>query len=132
MAAYLNPARRVLRHGTLAVLLAGPAAGWAESLVDPTRPPTAMGHAQTVAAAGTAGGPQLQSVLISPQRRVAIIDGETVKIGDVVGEARVTRILETEVILRAGSEVRVLRLYPDIEKKSAAAHAGTRANKHKQ
>lgn len=73
----------------------------------------------------------MQSVLISPQRRLAVIDGETVKTGDLVGDARVVRIHETEVVLKAGNEVRVLRMYPDVEKKMAAAEAETRTNKRK-
>jgi len=107
-----------------ASLLALPAAR-AQGLVDPTRPPSAS------SAAGTAqddapGGAQLQSVLISQRRRLAIISGNTVALGDSVGDAKVVRITETEVVLQRGSETEVLRLFPSVDKqpvKRGAARA---------
>jgi len=49
----------------------------AENLPDPTKPP--VGYAQG-AAAGS--GPVLQSILISPTRRVAVISGKTLHVGE--------------------------------------------------
>lgn len=106
------------------------AACMAENLLDPTRPPSAMGVG--LAVVEPSGSPILQSVLISPQRRVAIINGETVQVGDSLGEARVVKISETEVILQVGKERRALRMYPDVERKLTAASSEPRANKQKQ
>lgn len=100
----------------------------AQPLHDPTRPPAAM----TQPADGTSDvdGPVLQSILVSPQRRFAVISGRTVQEGDTVGNARVARIADTQVFLRVGNEVRVLHMYPDIRKEFAAT--SVRASKQKQ
>src|ERR1017187_5440738 len=81
----------------------------AENLVDPTRPPTGFGSATPITA-DTA--PKLQSILISSSRRIAIISGKTLKIGDKFGDAQVVAINENDVLLRTGKSVEVLKLYP--------------------
>ena len=86
----------------------------AQALRDPTRPPAAMqqgGGARAAAAAPA--GPQLQSVLIAREpggRHVAVIDGETVRLGETFRGARVTRMTPNEVELVRGRERRVLKL----------------------
>lgn len=86
-------------------------------LRDPTEPPAALRQASE----GTAGAdvaarvdtaPQLQSVLISRKRRVAVIDGETVRVGQRHRGALVASIAPTQVVLQRGSAREVLRLYP--------------------
>lgn len=96
----------------------------AQALTDPTRPPGAVmlspGEPQSEPAT------RLQSVLLSSGRKLAIIDGVTVRLGGMVGEARVVRITETEVTLKTGDETEVLKLFPAIEKrpsKRGAAHS---------
>ncbi|WP_229429070.1 hypothetical protein [Massilia sp. ST3] len=83
----------------------------AQALTDPTRPPAALEGAR---ADGPGDGlPRLQSVLISPRaggRHVAVIDGETVRLGDSFRGARVVRMTQTEVELARGAERQVLRL----------------------
>ena len=110
----------VKRACTLALLAAccipalAPAA--AQALRDPTRPPASLmpgGAAAAQAAAPGASGPQLQSILIGRQpggRHVAVIDGETVRLGDTFKGARVTRMTPNEVELVRGRERRVLKL----------------------
>lgn len=87
-----------------------------EALQDPTRPSTATG-AVVGAGAVASSGPVLQSVLISSGRRVAVISGQTVRTGDKVGDARVVKITETEVLLDDGKDVKTLKLYPGIGKR---------------
>ena len=86
----------------------------AQVLVDPTRPPMSVAKPGTAEEAPPAT--QLQSILISSRRRVAVINGNTVALGDMIGEARVVKISETEVVLRTGEETEVLKMYPGIEK----------------
>jgi MSHA biogenesis protein MshK len=96
-----------------ALLLLGPACGHAQALQDPTRPPAQL-DART-GAVGAIAGPQLQSVLIAPGatgRHVAVIDGETVRLGDTWRGARVVRMTQTEVELVRGREHQVLKLNP--------------------
>ncbi|MEW6371672.1 MAG: hypothetical protein AB1584_12105 [Pseudomonadota bacterium] len=89
----------------------------AQALRDPTRPPAAMlqgpGGRAALAAAPASSEPKLQSVLISRQpggRHVAVIDGETVRLGEMVRGMRVTRMTANEVELVRGRERRVLKL----------------------
>lgn len=99
-------------------LLPVSAMGANETLRDPTRPPAALFAPET--AGGTQTGPVLQSVRVSEGRYTAVIDGQTVKVGDRFGEARVQRIRETEVVLKSGNSLQTLKLFPDVEKRPAA------------
>jgi len=54
----------------------------------------------------------LQSILSSPQRRIAIINGSRVREGDRIGSARVVRIRDSHVLLNTGSRTVTLRLLP--------------------
>ena len=85
-------------------------------LPDPTRPSAGIG----MAAGSVNAGPVLQSIVISAGQRVATINGQAVKVGDKVGDMRVLKILETEVVLGKGKEVQTLKLFPGIEKQPAA------------
>jgi MSHA biogenesis protein MshK len=99
----------------LALGLAWPGAqAQAQALDDPTRPPAAL-WAPASAAPVVAARPQLQSVLISTQpggRRLAVIDGQVVKVGSKVGNAVVTEIRDTAVLLRRGKSLETFKLYP--------------------
>jgi len=82
--------------------------------VDPTRPPSF--------AAGVPGGDKgsqsriLQSVLIAPGRSVAVVDGEMVRVGSWLGDARVVKIDESGVVLRSSDRTETLRLLPDAKR----------------
>lgn len=113
---------KTVKTVTMAVVCAGGlsmaerAAG--QGMPDPMRPPSIVAEPEREQGAG-APLPRLQSILISPTRRVATIDGRTVRVGDKVGDARVARILENEVVLARGQEQQVLKLFPGIEKQRA-------------
>jgi hypothetical protein len=91
----------------------------AQTLLDPTRPPSGFNLA--------VGGPTatesapaplvLESVLIHPDMRSAIISGERLALGQKIRGLRLVRIGETEVVLLDGSERRTLKLYPGVQKK---------------
>jgi MSHA biogenesis protein MshK len=108
-------------------MLAAPLAA-AQGLQDPTRPPASMTSSQETSAAASAVEPVLQSVLVSPTRMVAIISGQTVKLGERFGDARVVKITETEVVLRNGQNIQVLKLFPNVEKKFTAGRPGSTAD----
>lgn len=77
-------------------------------LPDPTRP--------TPAAGMESGGGGLQSVLISPLRRVAVIDGRVCGVGTRIDGAVVREIHPDLVILRTASgRIKKLRLLPKIK-----------------
>ena len=104
---------RVLPALGLALSLAWPGAQ-AQALDDPTRPPAAL-WAPASAAPVVAARPQLQSVLISTRpggRRLAVIDGQVVRVGSKVGNAVVMEIHDTSVLLRRGKSLETFKLYP--------------------
>jgi len=107
----------VKRVFACALLVCANLAG-AQALQDPTRPPASLvtrqgAGADAPAAAPVRKAPRLQSVLIARQpggRHVAVIDGETLRLGDSYQGARVTRIEPNEVELSRGNARQVLKL----------------------
>ena len=84
----------------------------AEEVRDPTRPPA-------IALSGTVeplelGAPMLQSVLVGPERRSAIINGQVLQVGARVGDARLVKIEEDRVILSSGGMISTLYLFPAV------------------
>ena len=113
--------RCVLLAGALLVLAPGV---FAQALVDPTRPPDAAPVLGSAVSAGAAR-PQLQSVLVSNRpggRRLAVIDGRSVREGDKVGGAVVVGIGEASVMLRRGKTLETLRLTPQTVDANDAMH----------
>ena len=100
-----------------AATVAAMAGAQAQALTDPTRPPSATAGAP--ASQQDASTTQLQSILLSSGRKLAVINGNMVRLGGMVGEARVVRISETEVVLKKGDETEVLKLFPGVDKKSS-------------
>ena len=103
-----------MKLAATALMLAAAAPALAQPLADPTRPPSDLG---TPGAAIAPAGPRLHSVLISPGRRLAVIDGETVSVGGKIGDATVVQISETEVVLKRGEETERLGMFTGIEKR---------------
>jgi MSHA biogenesis protein MshK len=86
----------------------------AQTLQDPTRPPAAALRSSAAPAGAAASGPRLQSILVAREaggRHLAVIDGETVRLGEQFHGARVARIGDNEVELVRGAERQILRLY---------------------
>lgn len=92
---------------------------WAESdLVDPTRPafelvPGLDGQpVETKAAPSTPSG--LQSVILSGKREAAIINGVEVEVGQKYGNATLTVVNETCVVLMGPEGRQVMQMYPSV------------------
>lgn len=98
----------------------------AETLPDPTRPAIDLG-ASGVDVAPVEPVPQgLQSVIIAPHHRAAIINGETVELGGKVGNARLVEVRENSVVLQGPQGRRVMELFPkvNIRKNGASPQDG--------
>lgn len=94
----------------------------ADNLADPTRPPASVG-ADGVAYEGAAN--RLSSVVLPRQgKAAAVIDGQLVMLGGMVGDARLTRISETGVVLEGPEGIERLYLTPDVEKRVKAMKGG--------
>ena len=89
----------------------------AQAIRDPMRPPAGFAApVEPSTAEAPAGGPVLQSVMLSPTRRAAIISGQVVARGDNYGDAVLAEVAEDHVILRRGASYQVLKMYPGTEK----------------
>lgn len=93
----------------------------AAALPDPTQPmdfvarPNSGGSSVMVPA-----GPVLQSTVISPERKAAVINGKRVRVGDKFEGATITAITSYEVRMsRAGRET-TLRMLPKLIKEKGA------------
>jgi len=114
-------ADRVTPAAALVLAAAFACAAHAAPFADPTRPPDAVEPVEGRDAG--ASGPRLESILIAPNRRLAVISGQTVQLGGRFGEARVVRITESEVVLRSGDQLETLKLFPGVEKQPRARRA---------
>lgn len=98
----------------MAILALAASSALAQGMSDPMRPPSATVEMPQ----GEAPAPsRLQSVLISPGRKLAVIDGQTVALGGRVGDATLVAISPTQVTLQVGAAYQTLKLHPGIEKK---------------
>jgi MSHA biogenesis protein MshK len=108
----------------LGVVLAGMAAAQTAPLADPTRPPGA--GAESGAEAAAPAGARLQSVLISPTRRVAVIDGRAVALGGRIGDATLETVTENAAVLRYADRRETLWLMPGVDKRERRSAAAAR------
>lgn len=86
----------------------------AAPLGDPTRPPQVEADP---AGAGASAQSRVETILIAPDRRLAVIGGRIVRVGDEIGGARVVRIRESGVTVRRDGREEELPLFQGIEKK---------------
>lgn len=92
----------------------------AEQLGDPTRPAIELVPGLTSAAASDAGKvteapPQgLQSVILSSKREAAIINGKEVNVGEKYGDAVLTVVNETCVVLMGAQGRQVMHMFPTV------------------
>jgi hypothetical protein len=90
----------------------------AEPLPDPTLPAIDLNSVGTRSSsevvldeAVTHG---LQSIIIAPNYRAAIINGETVNLGGKTGDSRLVEVRENSVVLQNAQGRRVLELFPKV------------------
>jgi len=96
---------------------------------DPTRPPEMF---LTPGGGGVAAPHEsgVQTVILRPggRKSAAVINGQYVEVGGMVGDKRVLKITESEVVLNGESGREVIKVMPAIEKipvKKAAAKRRT-------
>ena len=96
---------RVLAAVILASALVG--AALAEELRDPTKPPQPRQSTQQPAAISRYS---LDSILVSDSRRIAVINGVSLAVGERVGNATVRRIARDRVLLEISGKTHTLVL----------------------
>lgn len=105
-----NSLQRVM-SATLGLLSAMLAASTC-ALEDPTRPAGYGADPGT----GTQGW-TLNSTLVGPERRIAVINGQYVSEGEMLGNARVLHIRNSDVVIESGGKRIILHLLPGTVKK---------------
>jgi hypothetical protein len=89
---------------------------FAQPMSDPMRPPGASAGPDNVAESASGAG--LQAVVISPSRKLAVIDGAVVPLGASVREGTLTGLSDSSAVLKKkGSERDVLLMHPNIDKR---------------
>lgn len=89
----------------------------AQVLNDPTRPPAEAYSGAAAESSGAQPPALLQSVMITPTERSAIIGGELIRLGGKYHDSRVVKITESEVVLQSAGGSEILRMYPDVSMK---------------
>lgn len=110
----MNTGRLNSNFWIAALLYAAPVAALAQTLADPTKPPAEISAAPAAQAAASSDS-GLQSVIISPARNAAIINGQTVEVGAKYGDARLVEVNESGVVLEGPQGRQVLTLFPGVE-----------------
>jgi MSHA biogenesis protein MshK len=98
----------------------------AAPFTDPFRPPRQIEPAAVDAPANASAGSRLESLLIGPDRRIAVINGQSYVEGDRFGEGRVLRISESEVVIRHADRDEKLSLFPASGKRTSTAVKGAK------
>ena len=109
-----------------AMLLLMPAAASPQAVNDPMRPP----GLEAVVESGegpTGGGLTLQTVMISPTYKAAIINGVLVKLGEKIGEAELVAVEESHVVLKTGTTKEVLKFPTTVVKSESKPAAAKKA-----
>ncbi len=110
------PLKSVIR---ILLALYAPLAGLSANggaLIDPTRPAIPI-QITPGRPAGMHSGWSLDSTLVAPDRRVAVINGKQASEGESVDGARVIEIHKLDVLIKADGKRMTLQLLPDIVKK---------------
>lgn len=97
---------------------------------DPTRPPVAAMEPEAAGGSAMPVESGVQTVILRRGgKSAAVINGKYVSVGDMVGDKRVQKISESEVILKGPGGREVIKVMPAIEKvpanKTAAAKRRT-------
>lgn len=95
----------------------------AQALADPTRPPADLLLLSQQSPGAIPAGPALVAIVLSAERKYAVIDGKVVPLGARHGNARLVQLTPSEATLAEGKERTVLRLLPAIERTAPGARA---------
>lgn len=123
-----------MRHGLSLLLLAGfTGMGPAVAQVpDPTRPPAVVMTPESSGGVIVPTESGVQAVIVRPKGRgksSAVINGQYVEVGDKLGDKKVLKIAESEVVLQGEGGREIMKVTPEIEKvpvkKKAAAKRRT-------
>ena len=94
---------------------------------DPTRPPGALMAPETPGGVVAPVESGVQTVIVRPKgKSAAVINGQYVEVGGKLGDKKVVRISESEVVLQGEGGREVMKVTPDIEKQPIRKTAETK------
>jgi MSHA biogenesis protein MshK len=103
----------------------------AETLKDPTQPPASL-NSELSENEPMVSGPILQSIMIGPHTRVAIINGEKVMLGKKYQQATLIKLDENKAVLRnPDMSTQILEMDFAIEKKIVSPVVASATTKNK-
>jgi hypothetical protein len=107
--------RKILRTLMLSGLIGAQAA--VAQVPDPTRPAVVVNPAEVTAGAAAPVESGVQTVILRRGgKSAAVINGQYVEVGGMLGEMRVLKISESEVILRGENGREVIKVTPEVQK----------------
>jgi len=90
-------------------------------LSDPMAPPGVSATGVTSATTSVGGASELQAVISGPGRRLAVINGNVVQVGErIPGNGELLSVDADSAIVRSGEKYIRLRLHPGMVKKDSA------------
>lgn len=87
----------------------------AQPMNDPMRPP----NVGTDSAPDAPSASGLQGVIVSPERKLAIVDGEVVPLGAPTRHGTLSGLSDSSAVVRRNSERDVLLMHPSVDKRPA-------------
>src|SRR3954469_12473118 len=89
-------------------------------LSDPMAPPGASAPGGSLGASGSRGASELQGVISGPGRRLAVINGNVVQVGETIpGNGELLYVGPDSATVRSSEKYIQLRLHPDSVKRGA-------------
>jgi hypothetical protein len=98
----------------LSLLLCTSAISQADNMTDPTQPPASLSSASTTTTGSNVA--TVQSVTLGKQQRYAMINGATVKVGDIIEAGRIIKITESDVWVKSDNVISRISLFPNVSK----------------
>jgi hypothetical protein len=83
-------------------------------MIDPTQPPASLNSVTTGATNSNVS--TVQSVTLRKQHHYAMINGNMVKVGDVIDAGRIIKITESDVWVKSDNVVSRIPLFPNVSK----------------
>jgi hypothetical protein len=111
------PIRKLIKYVLITASILSACPIGASELLDPTRPATKAREKSPMQYSVGVRHWILESTLVAPDRRVAVINGKLVSEGEVVDGARILEIRKLDVLIKTPQERMTLQLLPDNVKK---------------
>jgi len=87
---------------------------------DPMAPPGAAPAAGSDSTVNRGAPSELQAIISGPGRRLAVINGSVVQVGETIpGNGELLNLGPDSAVVRSGGRQHVLRLHPELGKKAA-------------